>query len=236
MERVLVVDDDEELCELVAEYLAPEGFAIEAVHDGAAAVQRALMGEHDLVILDVMLPGKTGFDVLRAIRAASGAAARIPILMLTARGDHVDRIVGLELGADDYLPKPFHPRELVARIHAVLRRARPDSNAPPPARERLRVGDVELNVASRETRLADASVILTAIEFDLLAALLRAAGRVVTREEIAKNVFGRKFLSYDRSIDMHVSNLRKKLGRGPGGKERIKTVRGVGYILVRDEG
>ena len=233
MARVLVVDDDEELCELVAEYLEPEGFTVAAAHDGAAGTQYALAGEYDLVILDVMLPGKTGFDVLRTIRSAQSTASAIPVLMLTARGDHIDRIVGLELGADDYLPKPFHPRELIARIHAVLRRTRPEPDAPlSPPRERLSVGDVELDTGARETRRSGESMVLTAIEFDLLAALLRAAGRVVTREEIARNVFGRKFLSYDRSIDMHVSNLRKKLGRHADGVERIKTVRGVGYIYA----
>ncbi|MDQ3815909.1 MAG: response regulator transcription factor [Armatimonadota bacterium] len=234
MDRILIIDDDIELCELVTEYLTPEGLAVEAVHDGSSGVQRALSGEHALVVLDVMLPGLGGFEVLRHIREAKEVASHIPVLMLTARGDDVDRIVGLELGADDYLPKPFNPRELVARIRAILRRARTASEETPrtPPRERLGVGDVELDMAARLVRCAGEAIELTAVEFDLLAALMRAAGNVVTREEIARGVFGRKFTAYDRSIDMHVSNLRKKLGHYNDGMERIKTVRSVGYIYV----
>jgi len=232
MDRVLVVDDDVEMCELVTEYLAPEGFGAEAVHDGAHGVQRARSGDYVLVVLDVMLPGMSGFEVLRRIREAKDATARIPVLMLTARGEDVDRIVGLELGADDYLPKPFNPRELVARIRAILRRAKPELDDAPATRERLRVGDVELDAAARLARRGGQALELTAVEFDLLSALLRAAGSVVTRDEIAKGVFGRKFMAYDRSIDMHISNLRRKLGHDRDGLERIKTVRSVGYIYV----
>jgi two-component system response regulator CpxR len=230
MDRVLVVDDDIELCELVAEYLQPEGFDVEAVHDGERGVERARSGEFALVVLDVMLPGLSGFEVLRRIRAGS----RTPVLMLTARGDDVDRIVGLELGADDYLPKPFNPRELVARIRAILRRTKPDSSGiATPLSERLIVGDVELDTGTRVVRRAGELVNLTAVEFNLLEVFLRAAGRVVTREELIKTVLDREFTPYDRSIDMHVSNLRKKLGHYIGEVERIKTVRGVGYIYTR---
>ena len=230
MDRVLVIDDDVELCDLVAEYLEPEGFEVEAVHHGERGVEVALTGGHALVVLDVMLPGISGFDVLRRIRARS----RIPVLMLTARGDDVDRIVGLEIGADDYLPKPFNPRELLARIRAVLRRAKPEPGEAPaaPARDRLTVGDVELDKGARVARRAGELIDLTAVEFDLLEVLLRAAGRVVTREDLVKAVLGRNFNPLDRSIDMHVSNLRKKLGHYVGDLERIKTVRGVGYVYA----
>ena len=234
MDRVLVVDDDVELCELVAEYLQSEGFETEAAHDGEQGVMRALSGEHQLVVLDVMLPGLNGFEVLRRIR---GSTTRTPVLMLTARGDDVDRIVGLEIGADDYLAKPFNPRELVARIRAILRRTNPAQDdaahaKTPFLRERLRVGDVELDTATRVAQRAGEPLELTAVEFELLAAFLRAAGRVITREELVKAVLGRNLTPFDRSIDMHVSNLRRKLGHHDAEAERIKTVRGVGYIYT----
>jgi DNA-binding response OmpR family regulator len=233
MDRVLVVDDDVELCELVAEYLQAEGFETEAAHDGEQGVGRALSGEHALVVLDVMLPGLNGFEVLRRIRAST---TRTPVLMLTARGDDVDRIVGLEIGADDYLAKPFNPRELVARIRAILRRTnpQPEDAARPKTRqrERLHVGDVELDTATRVARRAGEPLELTAVEFDLLAAFLRGAGRVITREELVKAVLGRNLTPFDRSIDMHVSNLRRKLDHPGTEAERIKTIRGVGYIYT----
>jgi DNA-binding response OmpR family regulator len=229
MDRILIVDDDIELCSLVSEYLAPEGFRVEAVHDGETGLQRALNGNYLLVVLDVMLPGMSGFDVLRRLRATS----RISVLLLTARGEDVDRIVGLEIGADDYLPKPFNPRELVARIRAVLRRAGTDHRvgvALPP--EILRIGDIELDPATRTVKHAGESVDLTSVEFNLLEVLLREAGRVVTREELVSAVLSRKFSPFDRSIDMHVSKVRKKLGDNEE-VEHIKTVRGVGYIFAR---
>ncbi|MBZ5629178.1 MAG: response regulator transcription factor [Acidobacteriia bacterium] len=225
MERVLIVDDDVELCELVAEYLTPEGFEAEAVHNGEGGLKRALSGEHAIVVLDVMLPGMNGLDVLRRLRAES----RVPVLILTARGDDVDRIVGLEIGADDYLPKPFNPRELMARIRAILRRTQPPASPP---LEKITVGDVELDPAARAVRRAGEPVELTSVEFGMLEALMRAAGQVVTRDQLAQTVLGRKFMPYDRSIDMHVSKLRKKLGDGEGA-ERIKTIRGVGYVFAR---
>jgi two-component system response regulator CpxR len=234
MERVLVIDDDEELCELVAEYLGREGFAVEAEHEGAAGAARALSGEHALVVLDVMLPGLNGFDVLRRVRAAG---ARVPVLMLTARGSDVDRIVGLEIGADDYLPKPFNPRELVARIRAILRRARPAENAEgaddATRRDRITVGDIELDRGSRSARRRGTALELTSVEFDLLELLLRAAGAVVARDALSEKVLGRKLTPFDRSIDVHVSNLRRKLGPHPDGADRIKTVRSVGYIYTK---
>jgi len=232
MDTVLIVDDDIELCELVAEYLEPDGFEVVAVHDGSSGVAQALESEYSLIVLDIMLPKMSGLDVLRRIRAANHPAAQTPILMLTARGDDVDRIVGLELGADDYLPKPFNPREMVARIRAILRRSQREITTAQPLHERLTVGDVILDCGSRTCRCGTVEIELTALEFELLVALLREAGRVVTREQIAKDVFNRKLLPYDRSIDMHISNLRKKLGLYPAGGERLKTVRGVGYVYT----
>jgi two-component system response regulator CpxR len=231
MDRILIIDDDVELCSLVAEYLSAEGFQVESVYDGTRGLDRALHGEHVLVVLDVMLPGLNGFEVLRRMRNNS----RTPVLLLTARGEDVDRIVGLELGADDYLPKPFNPRELVARIRAILRRTKTGEQAGagqvPTA---ITVGDVELDPATRSVRHSGKPVDLTSVEFNLLEALLREAGRVVTRERLADAVLSRKFSPFDRSIDMHVSKLRKKLGDSDDNtEEHIKTVRGVGYIFAR---
>jgi two-component system, OmpR family, response regulator CpxR len=226
MDRVLIVDDDTELCELLRQYLATEGLTADAAHDGNRGVELVLAGNYALVVLDVMLPGLGGFDVLRKVRSESS----VPIVMLTARGDDVDRIVGLELGADDYLPKPFNPRELVARIRAVLRRvhAVPSTGGS----DALVVGDVEIDRGSREARRERETIALTTAEFDMLDLLLKSAGRVVTREVIAREVLGREFSPFDRSIDMHVSNLRKKLGPHADGLERIKSVRSVGYIYT----
>jgi two-component system, OmpR family, response regulator CpxR len=231
VDRILVIDDDAELCSLVGEYLEPEGFQIEAVHDGNRGLDRALNGDHLLVVLDVMLPGMNGFDVLRRIRNTS----RIPVLLLTARGEDVDRIVGLEIGADDYLPKPFNPRELVARIRAILRRTQAGEKsgaAEEQIPEVVRVGDIELDPATRIVRQNGKPVELTSVEFNLLHVLLREAGRVVTREHLVDAVLSRKFSPFDRSIDMHVSKVRKKLGDSDIGSDHIKTVRGVGYIFA----
>ena len=236
MDRILIIDDDIALCELVTEYLGPLGFEIESVHRGDTGAERALAGKHSIIVLDVMLPGLNGFEVLRRIRTES----KVPVLMLTARGDDVDRIVGLEIGADDYLPKPFNPRELVARIRAILRRAKAD-DARDEARDHvaartLTVGDIKLDTGTREVTRAGEVLELTAVEFDLLEKLLRTAGRIITREELSKDVLGRSTSPFDRSIDMHISNLRKKLGHQSGLLERIKTVRGVGYIYAQASG
>jgi two-component system response regulator CpxR len=212
---------------LVKEYLEPEGYDVEATHNGERGIARAFSEEHALVVLDVMLPGINGFDVLRRIRSRS----RIPVLMLTARGDDVDRIVGLEIGADDYLSKPFNPRELVARIRAILRRTQP-SDSLSGARENLMVGDIEMEIATRTVRRAGRPIELTVVEYDLLEKLLRSAGQIARREDLVKEVLGRELSPFDRSIDMHVSNLRKKLGHQLNGLERIKTIRGVGYIYA----
>src|SRR5246127_1164886 len=227
MERILVIDDDVELCHLVEEYLRAEGLTVECVHDGESGLKKATAGDYLLAVLDVMLPGINGFEVLRRIRATS----RLPVLLLTARGEDVDRIVGLEIGADDYLPKPFNPRELVARIRAVLRRTRADGGSPE-APDVVSVGDVELDPATRTVRLEGKPIDLTSVEFNLLEVLLREAGRVVPRERLVNAVLSRKFSPFDRSIDMHVSKVRKKLG-DTDNDEHIKTVRGVGYIFAR---
>jgi len=229
MGQVLIIDDDVALCELVTEYLEPLGFEIETVHRGDTGAERALAGKHALVVLDVMLPGLNGFEVLRRIRAESN----IPVLMLTARGDDVDRIVGLEIGADDYLPKPFNPRELTARIRAILRRAKLEEPVAASGTKKIKVGDVELDIGTRAVVRGGENVELTAVEFDLLEKLLRAAGSIVKREELSQQVLGRGSSPFDRSIDMHISNLRKKLGHRSGTSERIKTVRGVGYIYAQ---
>jgi two-component system response regulator CpxR len=198
-------------------------------------LRRALTGSHSLVVLDVMMPGMNGFEVLRRLRAEGSS---VPVLMLTARGEDVDRIVGLEIGADDYLPKPFNPRELVARIRAILRRvARHDATTgasqEPTAPERIAVGDVEVDTGTRHVRRAGETVELTNVEYEILAILLTSAGRVVRREDLVRSALGRELSLFDRSIDMHISHLRKKLGHHVGEVERIKTVRGIGYIYAR---
>ena len=224
--RVLVVDDDAELCELLREYLVGEGFAVEAVGDGERGAAAALEGSADLVVLDVMLPGLSGFDVLRRIRTHSA----VPVIMLTARGEDVDRIVGLELGADDYLAKPFNPRELAARIRAVLRRTASAAAGTLPTV--VAVGDLEVDAGARRVLRAGESIELTGTEFSLLERLVRAAGTVVRRDALFREVLGRRAVAYDRSLDVHLSNLRRKLGPLPGGGERIATVRGAGYQYV----
>ncbi len=228
--RLLLIDDDIALCELMMQYLGREGFDVEAVQDAERGVERALSDEHALVILDVMLPSFNGFEVLRRIRAQSS----VPVLMLTGRGDEVDRVVGLEIGADDYLPKPCSHRELVARINAILRRTdQADGSLPgTPRNARLVVGDVEMDFGARIVRHGAERVELTGVEFKLLEVLLRKAGNVVMREDLSKEVLGRRLRPFDRSLDVHVSNLRKKLGHMIGDVERIATVRGVGYAYA----
>jgi two-component system response regulator CpxR len=228
MNKVLIIDDDEELCELVSEYLSVEGFETEAVHDGETGLKRALTGEYGLAILDVMLPKMSGFEVLRSLRAGS----KMPVLMLTARGDDMERIVGLEIGADDYLPKPFNPRELVARLRAILRRVQAVDEEAPPSPEKIQVDDLELSIPSRSVRIEGEELNLTSVEFDLLTVLLEHAGKIVKKEDLSEKVLERKLSPFDRSLDMHISNLRKKLGERNDGGERIKTIRSVGYIYT----
>jgi two-component system, OmpR family, response regulator CpxR len=226
--RILVIDDDVELCQLVNRFLTQEGFEMEAVNSGAAGAERALSKSYALVVLDVMMPEVNGFDVLRRIRAQS----HIPVLMLTAKGDALDRVLGLEMGADDYLAKPFNPQELVARIRAILRRIKPQADDAKRSRTPLVVGDVEMDRGARVVRRQGETVNLTSVEFDLLEVLLQAAGQVISRETLTRDVLGREFSPFDRSIDTHVCNLRKKIGLLPQGTERIKGVRGIGYVYA----
>jgi two-component system response regulator CpxR len=220
------------LCELLSDYLSGEGFHVETVNHGEQGVEQVFSDNYALVVLDVMLPGINGFDVLRKIREKSS----VPVIMLTARGDDIDRIVGLELGADDYLPKPFNPRELIARIRAIQRRIESipatQSNKP---RAELVVGDVTLCSANRTVKCGGRKIELTSVEFTLLEVLLSHAGEVISREDLVEQVLGRRLSAYDRSIDVHVSALRKKLGHFSGQTERIRTIRSVGYLYSLPE-
>lgn len=225
---LLIVDDDRELGQMLTEYLTAEGFQISVVRDGAEALER--LSEQpppfDLVILDVMLPSLSGFEVLRRLRHSLS----VPVVMLTAHGADVDRIVGLELGADDYLPKPFNPRELVARVRAVLRRFSPrDADVPT---HPVSVGSLRLDPTAFEVTLSGRAVRLTGTELRLLEVLMRAVGQIQSRESLTERVLGRRLTPYDRSIDTHVSNLRRKLGLGENGLPEIRSIRGSGYVLI----
>ncbi len=225
--RVLVVDDDRKLCRLIGDYLEPMGYEVTAVHSGPEGLEKASAEAFDAVILDVMMPGMDGFEVLRELRRHSA----VPVLMLTARGEESDRIVGLELGADDYLPKTFSTRELLARLRAVVRRSRRAPAAD--AAAELVVGDLRVNPAARVAVLGDQVLTLTPVEFDLLAALARARGRVKSREQLLEEIRERNYDVFDRSIDVHVSALRKKLGDDPKNPRYIRTLRAAGYMLIR---
>ncbi len=229
MKTLLMIDDDEKLVQLMREYLEPHGFQVVAAYEGHDGLVQLRRASPDLVILDVMLPGLDGFEVLGRIRATS----RVPVLMLTARGEDTDRIVGLELGADDYLAKPFNPRELLARIRAVLRRA----DASGPAADRgpapLVVGDLSVDPGARTVTVRGEPVELTTAEFDLLYTLADAAGRVLSREQLMRRLHGTSWSAFDRTIDVHISRIRSKIGDDPRHPRLLKTVRGVGYLLVR---
>jgi DNA-binding response OmpR family regulator len=227
VEEILLIDDDVELCSMLTEYLGKNGFRVKTAHRGDTGLKAALQRPWSLILLDVMLPSIDGFEVLKRIRAESG----VNVLLLTARGDDVDRIVGLEIGADDYLPKPFNPRELLARMRAVLRRNVPSAT---PQLSVLRVGDFELDPAARKALKAGRKLDLTDVEFGLLEALMRSPGKVVSREELSQSVLGRSFDPFDRSLDMHVSRLRKKLSHAGTEEDQVKTIRGIGYQLVLD--
>ncbi len=216
---ILLVDDDTELCSLLSEFLRREGFTVECANEGHLGLEMALKPNVDLVVLDVMLPGIDGFEILKRLRQHS----KVPVMMLTARGEDVDRIVGLELGADDYLPKPFNPKELVARIRAILRRYAP---RPPEPSSRVEMNGILLDPGTREAFSNGKPVELTTFEFDILELLMRSAGRVLSRDALMENFYSRKATPFDRSLDMHISHLRKKLENGDA---LIKTIRGVGY-------
>lgn len=222
-QRILIIDDDSQLGQMLGEFLANEGWQTEWVGDGQAGRDRAVSDEFDAIVLDVMLPSMNGFDVLRAIRAQS----QVPVIMLTARGEDTDRIVGLELGADDYLAKPFNPRELGARLRAILRRTRTLST------ENLIHGDLKLDRQARKVSLDGQPIQLTAAEFTILEQLLEHPGQVLSKDEISRHALGRELQPFDRSVDTHVSRLRGKLGPLPDGEPRIQSIRGRGYVLIR---
>jgi len=228
--RLLIIDDDLKLCRLVKDYLTPMGYEIESAHTGPQGLEMALKGNYQAVILDCMLPGLDGFEVLRQLRRAS----QVPVLMLTALGDESDRIVGLELGADDYLPKTFSTRELLARLRAVTRRSTMTaSQAPTEAETEIVIHELRVIPAARKAVQRDESLNLTPVEFDLLLCLARAADRVLSRDQLLDEISGRDYEVFDRSIDVHISSLRRKLGDDPKNPRYIKTVRSAGYMLMR---
>jgi two-component system response regulator CpxR len=229
--ELLLIDDDRELCQLLEQYLASEHMKVECVTDGELGIDLARFNRHDAVILDVMLPGINGFEVLRRIRAHSD----VPVIILTARGEEVDRVVGFEIGADDYVSKPFSPRELAARIRAILRRAnhKETEQVSTKIHKKIAVGNICLDPGSRTVTRSGRPVELTSVEFGLLEILLHSAGRVVTRDQLCKEVLDRDLSPIDRSVDMHVSRLRKKLGAEGSSHDNIKTIRGVGYLYTQ---
>ena len=222
--HILLADDDIVLAELLTEYLQGEGFEITLVHNGEDALA-ASKSPKDMIILDIMMPKMDGLEVLKAIRQTD---TDTPVIMLTARGDDIDRILGLELGADDYMPKPCNPRELLARVKAILRRAT-QSDKPSSQSDQLSVGDLEMNVHNRQAKLQEQMLVLTQTEFDILQLLMQSADELITKQKISEDILGRKLGAYDRSIDVHISNLRRKLA--PSEMLSIQTVRGSGYLL-----
>tara|TARA_R110002033_G_scaffold114919_1_gene159661 strand:+ start:121 stop:807 length:687 start_codon:yes stop_codon:yes gene_type:complete len=227
MNRILLIDDDIGLSDLLSQLLELEGFALSQAYDGEQGLMMAQQQDFDLILLDVMLPKLNGFEVLRALRQRK----QTPVLMLTARGDEIDRVVGLEIGADDYLPKPFNDRELVARIRAILRRAQ-TTQQDNQAHEMMQFGDLRLDPTRQETYCNEQLIILTGTEFSLLFNLVEKSGELVTKDSLSENVLGKKLMPFDRSLDMHLSNLRKKLPERQDGRPRVKTLRGKGYIWI----
>ncbi len=226
---VLLVDDDQKFCRLVREYLFPMGFMVETAHTGTDGLEMALTGRYQAIILDVMMPEMDGFEVLKRIRRES----TVPVLMLTALGEETDRIVGLEMGADDYIPKTFSTREFLARLRAVTRRYKnsPPKNISWAGDDILTLGELQIDLLTRRVQLDGCTLNLTALEFDLLAVMVKSAGRVLTRDQLLNAVAGRSYDVFDRSVDVHISSLRKKLGDDPRNPAFIKTVRGVGYMF-----
>lgn len=229
MHRIALIDDDAELCSMLEEYFQNEGFLVRSHNDGASGLQAALSEDWDLLILDVCLPDWNGFELLGQLRTASN----VPVLMLTGRGEVVDKVVGLEIGADDYLSKPFEPRELLARVRALIRRNR--KHNPPVDLRTITAGDLVLNIGTRRVYVKGKEVRLTNAEFTILQMLLTAEGRLVSREDISRTALNRDLAPFDRSIDVHISNLRRKLGTPPWGGDRISTIRGTGYLYTAFE-
>ncbi len=231
MDKILLADDDIELCALLSEYLLAENFLVKAVHDGETAIQHALEKDYDLMILDIMMPRLNGLEVLKRLQNK----IQIPILMLTARGDDIDRILGLELGADDYLPKPCNPRELVARLRAILRRTQKEPIEALISQSVSTIGDLTLDRQNRTVLVKQQTINLTSTEFNVLDTLIKQAGQIVNKETLTEESLFRKLTVYDRSVEMHVSNIRKKLGPHTNGSQRIKTIRGLGYLYAPTE-
>ena len=232
--QLLMIEDDARLAQMVSEYLTQSGFEVVHAGDGAKGLEQLQARTPDLVILDLMLPDTDGLDVCRRIRALPGAQAKVPVLMLTAKGDPMDRIIGLELGADDYLPKPFEPRELLARIRAILRR-RTDGGGAAAATQVLRFGTLEIDRDARTVTVAGQAADLTSYQFDLLVALAERAGRVLTRDQIMEAVRGRELEAFDRSIDVHMGRIRAAIEQDAKNPRRILTVRGVGYVFAKQQ-
>lgn len=228
--KLLMIDDDTGLCELLSEYLTAQGYQVECVHDGEQGLKQALSQEYALILLDVMLPKLDGFEVLKQLRQTK----LTPVIMLTAKGEDFDRIFGLELGADDYIPKPFNHRELLARVKAITRRIEHITNLGNSTANKLSVNNIVINLAAREAYVDEHPLSLTGTEYEVLALLVKSAGEVVSKEQISEQVLGRRLASFDRSIDMHVSNIRKKIAEF-NITERIKTMRGTGYVFIQGE-
>ena len=228
--KLLMIDDDTGLCELLCEYLTAQGFQIECTHDGEQGLKLALEHEYALILLDVMLPKLDGFEVLKQLRQKK----LTPVIMLTAKGEDFDRIFGLELGADDYIPKPFNHRELLARVKAITRRIEHITSLTNTSSSKLSVNNIIINLAAREASVDEHPLSLTGTEYEVLALLVKHAGEVVSKERISEQVLGRRLASFDRSIDMHVSNIRKKIAEF-NSAERIKTMRGTGYVFIQGE-
>ena len=228
--KLLMIDDDTGLCELLSEYLTAQGFAVDCFHDGAEGLAHALKHNYELILLDVMLPSMDGFEVLKQLRQKK----LTPVIMLTAKGEDFDRIFGLELGADDYIPKPFNHRELLARVKAITRRIEHINSLSQQQTSSLSVNSIHINLATREASVNENTLSLTGTEYEILAMLVQHAGEVISKEQISEQVLGRRLAPFDRSIDMHVSNIRKKIAEHVN-NERIKTMRGSGYVLIQGE-
>lgn len=228
--KLLMIDDDTDLCELLSEYLSAQGFSIQTAHDGQQGLELALQNDFALILLDVMLPTIDGFEVLKQLRQSK----LTPVIMLTAKGEDFDRIFGLELGADDYIPKPFNHRELLARVKAITRRIEHINSVSNNTNKKLSLNGITINFAAREASINNTPLTLTGTEYEILALLIKHAPDVISKEQISEDVLGRRLASFDRSIDMHVSNIRKKIAEHIEG-DKIKTMRGAGYVFIQGE-